>query len=346
MATYPSFPTYEPFAYGFPTYTAPTYQPFGQPFPELGQLPQYQPFGQPYPELELPRYQAYQGAYPTLGGLYGQTQDVIGKLLSGEITELPVEDIMEAYTAEQKRVLGEYMPKLRESWAARGLLRSGMAAGQEREAIEKAAEAAATTRAGLEKESALLRQQGIQAALGPAMQHARMGYEAELGAYQAGLSEYEKEYQSNLQAGMAENEAKERAWKALEDQYGKAYTSQLQNIMAQYTAQKEAYDAARDEYHRAYEAAVAAGKDEYTARRDAYIAAYDEFKRQRQEAFNVWSQQMSAAIEERLVQLGVDADEAARRANTFTNLLAGIGYGIGGPVGGLIGLGLSGLFSF
>lgn len=177
--------------------------------------PSYNPFELQYPTLNLPTYQAYGAAYPTLGGpLYGQTQDVIGQLLRGEIGELPVEDIMGAYGAQQKRSLGEYMPKLRESWAERGLLRSGMAAGQEQEAASKSAEAMASTRAGLEKESALLKQQAIQGAIGPAMQMTQMQYGAQQASYDAARDEYTKVYQAAVNEGKSEYQARQDAYNA------------------------------------------------------------------------------------------------------------------------------------
>jgi len=202
--------------------------------------PTYNPFELPYPELQMPTYQPYGAMYPTLGGpLYGQTQDVIGRLLRGEIAELPIEDIMGAYRTEQQRALGEYMPKLRESWAERGLLRSGMASGQELESAAKASEAIATTRAGLAKESALLKQQAIMGAVGPAMQMTQMQYGAQQSAYNAARDEYTKAYQAAVDAGGTNYQASQDAYNAAYTEFTRRRSEQMEIWRVEFEGQMQ-----------------------------------------------------------------------------------------------------------
>jgi len=172
--------TWEPFADAYPGLQLPQYKPYGEEYPYTA-LDIYQPYGEEYPQLNLERYKAFQEAYPELN-MFPEAGAAIQKLLSGEGLKLPIEELMGAYTAEEKRALEEYMPQLRESWAERGLLRSGMARGEEEEAVTKAGTARGTYRAELEKESAIRVQEGLIQGLGLAMQLTGMEYQAQVGA--------------------------------------------------------------------------------------------------------------------------------------------------------------------
>jgi len=299
--------TWEPFAEAYPGLQLPRYTGYGAEYP-YSQLGIYQPFGAAYPELGLPRYERYGEAYPELGELYPEAGDVIGRLLRGEGLGLDVEQLMGAYTAEEKRALEEYLPQLREYWGGeRGLLRSGMARRAEREAVGEAAEKRATYRAGLEKESAIRVQEGIIQGLGLAMQFTGMGYEAQVGAWTAAQGEYQREYASALQAGLSEGEARERAWSAANQEYVRQFTSGVEATRFSQEIKERAYASAQSEYRKVYDSAIAAGQSEWEAKARAYDAMQAEYARVQQLEFNEWQVRFMAELERELAKMRLDA---------------------------------------
>jgi len=260
----------------YPTLTLPRYQAFGAEYP-VSDLPIYQPFPQAYPTLELPLYQQFPVEYPQLGPMYGQAEDVIGRMLRGEGLGLPVEELMAAYTEEERLAMEEYMPELREYWSEKNLLRSGMEREAERLATRKAAAARGTYRAELEKESVIREQEGIVTGLQLAMDHLNLGYGAQTDAWQAMNREYTKVYESEIMVGTAHFDAATRAWDAAMTEYTKVFSSEVANTEFGQRIQEAAFAVARDEYQRVYQSAYSATSDEYQAQTQAYDAAYNEF---------------------------------------------------------------------
>jgi len=206
-------------------------------FPEFdySTMPIYQLYGVEYPELELPTYTPYGEEYPEYGGaLTEQAEDVISRMLSGQVGTLPVEELMEAYSEQRRAALEEYLPKIRESWAARGLLRSGMAAQQELEAAQKAARDEALMRAQLERESIQRQQDFMRAGLPLAAQMEQARFGAQQAAYEAARDEAYRAYQSALQAGMSEWEAQQAAWQAGREEYQTQFKLELQQWLTEH----------------------------------------------------------------------------------------------------------------
>lgn len=260
----------------YPTLALPRYQAFGAEYP-VSDLPVYQPFPQPYPTLELPIYQQFPVEYPELGEMYGQAEDVISRMLTGEGLGLPVEELMAAYTEEERIAMEEYMPELREHWAGRDLLRSGMEREAERLATRKAAAARGTYRAELEKESVIREQEGIVTGLQLGMQHLNLGYGAQSDAWQAMNREYTKVYESEIMVGTAHFEASTRAWDAAMREYTKAFSSEVAGTEFGQAIQEAAFGVARDEYQRVYQSAYSGGLDEWKADAQGWDAAWREF---------------------------------------------------------------------
>lgn len=313
--------TWEPFAEAYPQLQLPRYAAYGAQYP-FSQLGIYQPFGAAYPELRLPRYERFGEGYPELGELYPQAGDVIGRLLRGEGLALPTEELMEAYTAEEKRALEEYMPELREYWAEKGLLRSGMARGEEEEAITRAATARGTYRAELEKESAIRVQEGIIQGLGLAMQYTGMGYEAQVGAWQAANTEYQREYTSAIQAGLAESEARERGWAAMSQEYVRQFTSSIEATRFAQDIKERSYASAQSEYRKVYDSAVAAGQSEWEAQARAQDAYRAEYARVQTLEFTEWETRFRAEIDIKLAEMGYKAEQ---RQSIWDAIIKGIG---------------------
>jgi len=260
----------------YPTLTLPRYQAFGAEYP-VSDLPIYQPFPSPYPTLELPLYQQFPVEYPQLGPMYGQAEDVIGRMLRGEGLGLPVEELMAAYTEEERLAMEEYMPELREYWSEKNLLRSGMEREAERLATRKAAATRGTYRAELEKESVIREQEGIVKGLDLAMQHLNLGYGAESDAWQAANREYTKVYESEIMVGTAHFEASTRAWDAAMTEYTKVFSSEVASTEFGQRIEEMAFNVARDEYQRVYQSAYSGGLDEWKADAQGWEAAWREF---------------------------------------------------------------------
>jgi len=260
----------------YPTLTLPRYQAFGAEYP-VSDLPIYEPFPQAYPELKLPIYQQFPVEHPELPPLYSEAEDVIGRMLRGEGLGLPVEELMAAYTEEERLAMEEYMPELREYWSEKNLLKSGMEREAERLAVRKAAAARGTYRSNLEKESVIRQQEGIVKGLQLAMDHVGIGYGAEKDAWNAAMTEYTKVYQSEIQTGMAHFDASARAWDAAMVEYTKAFSSEVAATEFGQRIQEMAFNVARDEYQRVYQSAYSATSDEYQAQARGWEAAWREF---------------------------------------------------------------------
>lgn len=260
----------------YPSLTLPRYQAFGAEYP-VSDLPVYEPFPSPYPTLELPKYQQFPVEYPKLGPMYEQAEDVISRMLKGEGLGLPVEELMAAYTEEERIAMEEYMPKLREYWGEKGLLRSGMEREAEREATRKAGAARGTYRAQLEKESVIRQQEGIVKGLDLAMQHLNLGYGAQTDAWQAANREYTKVYESEIMVGTAHYEASTRAWDAAMTEYTKAFSSEVASTEFGQRIQEASFNVGRDEYQRVYQSAYSGGLDEWKADAQGFEAAWREF---------------------------------------------------------------------
>ena len=260
----------------YPTLTLPRYQAFGAEYP-VSDLPVYKPFPAPYPTLELPIYEQFPVEYPELPPLYGEAEDVISRMLRGEGLGLPVEELMAAYTEEERLAMEEYMPALREHWAGRKLLRSGMEREAERLATRKAAAARGTYRAELEKESVIREQEGIVTGLQLAMDHVGIGYEAERDAWEAMNKEYTKVYQSEIMVGTEHFEASTRAWDAAMTEYTKAFSSEVVATEFGQRIEEMVFNVARDEYQRVYQSAYSGGLDEWRADAQGWDAAWREF---------------------------------------------------------------------
>ena len=260
----------------YPTLTLPRYQAFGAEYP-VSDLPVYEPFPQEYPTLQLPIYQQFPVEYPELGEMYGQAEDVISRMLTGEGLGLPVEELMAAYTEEERIAMEEYMPELREYWAGKDLLRSGMEREAEREATRKAGAARGTYRAELEKESVIREQEGIVTGLQLGMQHLNLGYGAQSDAWQAMNREYTKVYESEIMVGTAHFDASTRAWDAAMREYTKVFSSEVASTEFGQHIQEAAFGVARDEYQRVYQSAYSGGLDEWKADAQGWDAAWREF---------------------------------------------------------------------
>lgn len=328
--------TWEPFEDEYPELKLPRYEPFGEKYPWT-ELDIYQPYGEAYPEVNLERYKAFQQAYPELG-MFPEAGEAIQRLLSGEGLRLPIEELMGAYTAEEKRALEEYMPQIRESWAGRGLLRSGMAREAEEEAVTKAATARGTYRAELEKESAIRVQEGLIQGLGLAMQLTGMEYQAQVGAWSAAQGEYEKEYQSALQAGIAESEARERGWAAANQEYVRQFTSGIDATKFAQGIRERAYEAGRNEYQKVYDSAIAAGISEYQAQAQAWQAAQAEYARIQQMEYGEYMWQLEAELRRELAEMGYDAQQTSSIWGSIGTIIGTIiGGAVGGPAGAAVG---------
>jgi len=260
----------------YPTLTLPRYQAFGAEYP-VSDLPIYEPFPQAYPTLQLPIYQQFPVEYPELPPLYGEAEDVISRMLTGEGLGLPVEELMAAYTEEERLAMEEYMPELREYWGGKNLLRSGMEREAEREATRKAGAARGTYRAQLEKESIIRQQDGIVIGVNLAMQHVGIGYGAQRDAWNAAMTEYTKVYQSEIQTGLAHFDAATRAWDAAMTEYTKTFSSEVAATEFGQRIQEMAFNVARDEYQRVYQSAYSGGLAEWEAEAQGWEAAWREF---------------------------------------------------------------------
>ena len=352
----------------YPTLTLPRYQAFGAEYP-VSDLPVYQPFPAPYPTLELPIYEQFPVEYPELPPLYGEAEDVIGRMLRGEGLGLPVEELMAAYTEEERLAMEEYMPALREHWAGRDLLRSGMEREAEREATRKAGAARGTYRAQLEKESVIRQQEGIVTGLQLAMQHVGIGYGAQTDAWQAMNREYTKVYESEIGVGTAHFEASTRAWDAAVTEYTKVFSSEVAATEFGQAIQERALNVARDEYQRVYQSAFQGGLSEWQADARGWDAAWNEFNtfrrllfdwgtmqagfdfqfefQSRSQAFKFQFLQMQqdfermmwdlrADLERELTRMGYNAQQRQSLWNTFLNVagFATLGWLFPGLVAG------------
>ncbi len=280
----------------YPELELPRYETYGGLYPYT-EMPTYEPFQMPYPTLQLPRYTAFPEAFPELGALYGQAEDVIGRMLRGEGLSLPVEELMTAYTEEERLAMEKYMPELREYWGEKNLLRSGMEREAEREAVTKAAAGRGTYRAQLEKESVIRTQEGIVTALNMAMEHVGMGYEAQRDAWQAAMGEYTKVYQYEIAADIGEYEADARAWDAALGEYTKVFASNVDATTFGQAIQEKAYSAGVSEYTKVYDSLFRATGDEYGADVQAFEAAWREMDTVRQLEFQKWMYQLQADIQ-------------------------------------------------
>lgn len=331
---------WEEFQKDFPGLDISTYEAFGEGYP-FGGIPVYDPFGEPYPGMELPRYEEFRQPFPELGGLYQEAEDLIGRLLRGEEAGIPVEEIMEAYTAEERRALEEYMPEIRETWAERGLLRSGMAREAEREAVLESAEKRATKRAGLMKEDVLLQRQSMVTGIGLAMQHLGMGYDAQKDAYTAANNEYTKVYQSSLQAGMAEGQASERAWQAANQEYARQFASQVDASKFSQEIKERAYQSARDEYSKVYRSQLEVGLAEFEAQAAAWQAAQQEYARIQQMEFQKKLFDLEQKFNREMQAAGISASNTQSIWGSIGTILGGA---LAGPIGGAVGSWIGGLF--
>ncbi|MBA7709524.1 hypothetical protein ES703_118443 [subsurface metagenome] len=327
----------------YPTLTLPRYQAFGMEYP-VSDLPVYEPFPSHYPTLELPLYQPFPVEYPKLGPMYEQAEDVISRMLTGEGLGLPVEELMAAYTEEERLAMEEYMPELREYWAEKNLLRSGMEREAEKEVTRKAASARGTYRAQLEKESVIRQQDGIVTGLGLAMQHLNLGYGAQTDAWQAANREYTRVYESEIMVGVAHYEASTKAWDAAMTEYTKAFSSEVTATEFGQRIQEMAFNVARDEYQRVYQSAYSGGLDEWKADAQGWDAAWREFDTFRRLLFD-WDRmeaefgfrfeflelqqehavmmfELRADLELELKRMGLDAQQ---RQSIWDAVLKGIG---------------------
>lgn len=309
-------PWEEPFEEPAPTLQLPRYQPYTAPYPTR-ELPIYDPFTVPYPELKLPRYEAFPVEFPTLGPLYGEAGDVISRLLSGEY----VEGLMEPYIAAEQQVMKEYMPALREHWAGRDLLRSGMEREAEREAVTKAGIARGTYRAELEKE-------GIITGLNMAMQHVGLGYGAQKDAWNAAMNEYTKVFASEVAAGLAEHEASTRAWDAALNEYTKVFTSQLGATQFAQGIAEKSFASAKGEYTKVYESAFAGTGSEYQASWQAWQAAQAEYARIQQMGFQQMMWELEADLRRELAAMGYDAQQTSSIWGAIGTIIGSIIIGI------------------
>jgi len=260
----------------YPTLTLPRYQAFGAEYP-VSDLPVYEPFPSAYPTLELPIYQQFPVEFPELPPLHREAEDVISRMLTGEGLGLPVEELMAAYTEEERIAMEEYMPELREYWAEKNLLRSGMEREAERLATRKAAAARGTYRAGLEKESVIREQEGIVTGLNLAMEHVGITYGAQSDAWQAANREYTKVYESEIMVGTAHFEASTRAWNAAMNEWTKVFSSEVAATEFGQRIEEMVFNVARDEYQRVYQSAYSGGLDEWRADAQGWDAAWREF---------------------------------------------------------------------
>lgn len=319
LATYlPALPeeTWEPFEEPTPELELPRYQPYAAPYP-YRELPIYEPFAVPYPTLELPRYEAFPTEFPTLGPLYGEAGDVISRLLSGEY----VEGLMEPYIAAEQQAMKEYMPALREHWAGRDLLRSGMEREAERGAVTKAGIARGQYRAELEKE-------GVLTGLNLAMEYTGMGYGAQKDAWSAAQTEYTRVYQSEVAAGTAEYQASTNAWNAALNEYTKIFTSQLGATQFAQGIAEKSYTAALGEYTKVYDSAFAGTGSEYQASWQAWQAAQAEYARIQQLEFNEWMVRFQADLERELAKMGYDAQQTASIWGAVGTIIGGLLIGL------------------
>ena len=312
--TFPEPPEFEPYAEEYPGLNIPTYEEFKQKYPQAT-LPMYEKYREDYPTLELPGYTPYPEEYPTsalpeefptldlehyqqygveypkLGEMFELSEAGIRELMAN--TGLPVDELMKAYTAEEKAMLDEYLPQLREQWSSVGLLRSGMTAAQELKAVHESARKMATTRAELEKESVVFQRQGLEAGIGLAMQHVGMEYGAATDAYEAGRQEHQKAYDAAIQKGLSEYEAEAEGYRAQVEA-----TRYIQEIS------ERRFETGRQEYRKAYDAAIQKGLNEFQARTEGYNAQIDEHIREF--VSSVEARKFAQGIEER-------AFEAARQ---------------------------------
>ena len=324
----------------FPGLDLETYEQYKGQYP-FSDLPIYDEFGQPYPELDLPRYTGYDAEHPELGPMYGEAGGVIGKFLSGEMGGLPIDEIMEAYAAEERRALGEELPSIREDYSAAGLLRSGMREERELEARAKSAEKRASYKAGLMKEDAVLKQEAMVTGIGLAMQHMGLGYGAQKDAYNSALNEYTKVYQSNIQAGMAEGEATERAWAAANQEYVRSFASNVDATKFAQQIKQQAYKVSRDEYTKVYKSGLEVGLAEYQAQAQAWEAARTEYARVQQMEFEKFMTELKMDFDREMNQTNMDAQS---KNSLWSSIGSIIGSIFGGPIGGAIGKGIGGLF--
>jgi len=317
---------------GYPELELPRYETYGGLYPYT-EMPTYEPFQVPYPTLQLPRYAAFPQAFPELGALYGQAEDVIGRMLRGEGLGLPVEELMTAYTEEERLAMEKYMPELREYWAGKDLLRSGMEREAERGAVERAGAARGTYRAQLEKESVIRTQEGIVTALNLAAEHVGMGYGAQRDAWQAAMGEYTKVYQYEIAAGIGEYEADARAWDAALGEYTKVFASNVDATTFGQAIQERAFSVGRDEYQRVYQSLFQATGSEYQASVGAFEAAWREMNTVRQMEFQEMMWTLEADLRRQLAEMGYSAQQTSSIWGAIGTIIGGA---LAGPIGGAI----------
>ena len=310
MPNYPEPPTWDPFPDPYPGLTLPRYGGYNKQYP-YSDMPLYSQYGQAFPSLDMPVYEQFGQEYPTLGEMFDVSGDVIQKMLKGEITELPVEELMSAYTAEEQRALEEYFPKLREYWSSKEMLRSGMAQKAERGALAESAERRATYKAGLEKESAIRQQEGIITGLNLAMQYTGIEYGAQSDAWNAAQGEYVRVYQSLVNKGLSEYQADAQAWDAGMNEFTKVFQSKVQQTAFAQGIKEKAYSAARDEYYKVYQADLQAGMSEYQAKEHAWQAGYQVYNDNANRELQTWMTEYEAELRRELELAGYEASKAS-----------------------------------
>ena len=308
---------FEPYPGEYPALDIPTYEEYAAQFPS-NQLPTYKEYQAQFPQLTVERYEEYAREYPGLGDMFELSEAGIRQLM--ENTGLPVEQLMKAYTAEEKAALDEYLPQLREQWSSVGLLRSGMTAAQELKAVGESARRRATTRAELERENVILQQQGLQAGIQLAMQHAGMGYEVAADAFRTGQEEYQKAHDSAVQAGLSEYEAKVQGYNAQIDEYTKKFVSSVEATRFVQQMEERAFETARQEYQKVFDSQVAKGLTEFEAEQAAYEAGQSEYARVQQLEFDKWQTEYVEEMKKYLMELGFSAQQAAAASQGWGNI--------------------------
>ncbi len=317
----PESPEFEPYAGQYPTLTIPTYEEYAGQFP-AGQLPTYEEYQKQFPELTLERYKEYGKEYPGLGEMFELSEAGIRQLMNS--TGLPVEELMRAYSAEEKTLLDEYLPQLREQWSARGLLRSGGTVKQELKAVGESARKMATTRAELEKESYILKQQSLQAGIGLAMQHAGMGQTVSAEAFRVGQQEYQKAHDSAIDAGKSEYQAKVAGYNAQIDEHIRQFASSVEAEKFVQGIEERAFQASREEWQKVFDSQVAKGLTEFEAEQAAYNAGQAEYARIQQLEFDKWETEYVEEMKKYLMELGFSAQQAQAAAQGWGGIFGTI----------------------
>lgn len=317
----PEAPEFEEYPGEYPTLTIPTYEEYAGQFPK-GEMPTYEEYQAQFPQLTVERYEEYAKEYPGLGDMFELSEAGIRQLMAN--TGLPVEELMRAYTAEEKAFLDERLPEIREQWSSVGLMRSGMTVAQELKEVGVSARKMATTRAELEKESVIFQRQGLETGIQLAMQHVGMGYEAATDAFRTGQEEYQKAHDSAVDAGKSEYEAKVQGYNAQIDEYVKKFVSSVEAVQFTQGIEERAFETARQEYRKVFDSQVAKGLTEFEAEQAAYEAGQKEYARVQQLEFDKWQTEYVEEMKKYLMQLGFSAQQAAAAASGWGNIFGTI----------------------